>query len=134
MKYGDIIKLNGILGKVVTGDKKFYFHPINYGNYYCSDLEEITDDTIEQTTNEEKIKFIEDTYVWGSVVKTHCIGEYQIIEYLDRNNEVSYNPYINFEDNGCSYSSLDAALIGVIARNKIEVNSANHAIGFIFKM
>jgi hypothetical protein len=142
MKYGDIVKLNGILGDVVTGDNAFYFRPVNYGSYYCSDLQEITDDIleqltcdiIEQATFDEKVKFIEESFSWGKVIKTHNIGEYQIIEYVDKENQILFHIYINFKDNGCSYKSLDAALIGVITQNKIEVNAARHATNFIFKM
>lgn len=45
----------------------------------------------------------------------HCIGEYQIVEYIDKkNSKKHYHGYINYNDTNCSYSSLDSALIGCI--------------------
>lgn len=135
MKYGEIVKYNGELGKLVTEDKKFYFLPVNYGGYYCSNLEEVTENNIEETTIEEKIHFNEMEFSWGTVVKTHCIGKYQIIEYKDdRDNSICYSIYINFKGIGCSYNTLDTALIGVIAHNSLEVNTAHYATSFILKM
>ena len=83
MKYGDIVVYNGVIGKVVTdydNKENFKFLPCNYGSYYSSDLETITDDDVREATHEEKIELISKEYTWGDVVKVHCIGEYQIVE------------------------------------------------------
>jgi len=133
MKYGDIVKFNGVLGEVVTGGDKFFFRPVKYGQYSCRDLQEITVDTVEPATFEEKVHFIEQEFGWGRVIKTHVIGNYQIIEYNDQE-KTRFNPFINFKNCHTSFISLDNALIGVIAENSIEKNEARYAITFILKM
>jgi len=134
MKYGEIVKYNNELGELVTDDGKFYFHPVNYGSYYCSNLDEVTEKDIQETTTEEKIDYIEMEYTWGTVIKTHCIGEYQIIEEEDEKGEKGYHAYINFKDTNSTYETLDNALIGVIAEKHLEVNAARYATSFILKM
>ncbi len=133
MEYGQIVKFNGGLGEVVTDNGKFYFLPVNYGQYTCSRLEEITDATVEPATFEEKIRFIEYDFGWGTVVKTHTIGEYQIIEYV--NKEIHhFSSYVNFKSCHTSNSSLEAALINAISINSIEVNEARYATTCILRI
>lgn len=58
---------------------------------------------------------IEKEFTWGNVIKIHYIGEYQIVEYIDkRDKKTFYHGYINYSDINRSYSSLDSALIGCI--------------------
>jgi len=133
MNYGDIVSFNGALGEVVTGDKRFFFHPVNYGQYNCYNLQEITADTVKPATFEEKVHYIELEFDWGQVIKTHIIGNYQIIE-STHEGKIRFLPYINFKNCHTSFSSLDNALIGVIAENSIEKNEARYAITFILKM
>lgn len=115
MKIGDIVKYKDNLGKVVTAylNKDILkFLPCNFGRYSSDELDTVTFDDLKETTFEEKIKFIETEYHWGKVIKTHCIGDYQIIE--DDNNE--FHLYIEFKDTCVSYPSIDTALIGGICR------------------
>lgn len=118
MKYGDIIVYNGVIGKVVTdydNEENFKFLPCNYGSYYSSDLETITDNDVREATHEEKVELISKEYAWGEVVKVHCIGEYQIVEAIGkRDGEVQWHGYINYSDTNTGYSSLDSALVGCI--------------------
>ena len=135
MEYDQIVKSNGVLGRVVTGDNKFYFHPAEKrGNYSCSQLDRITEETVEPITFEEKIQCIEQEFHWGSVIKTHDIGEYQIIEYIGNKGLVCFSPYVNFKCCHTSYTSLDIALIGVITGNSLEVNDARYATTCILRI
>lgn len=140
MKYGDIVKLNGKLGKLVTNKKDgvehFYFHPIGYGNYYIDDLIEVTEETIVNANTEEKIKYIEDEFNWGNIIQTiHIpVSNIQIIEYMDRHskNKVSYHVYIDFRDTNTSYETMDSALVGAIGY-KYEGGNGK-AAGYFMKM
>ena len=118
MKYGDIVVYNGVIGKVVTDyDNKdiFKFLPCNYGRYYSSELDTITEENTRKATHEEKIELITKEYTWGDVVNVHCIGEYQIVEAIGkRDKETQWHGYINYRDTNTSYSSLDSALVGCI--------------------
>ena len=136
MKYGDIVRYKGKLGELVTDDKKnFLFHPVKHGRYSYSELDVVTENDIEVASFDDCISYIEQDFVWGEVVKTHCIGEYQIIEYKPkREDTISYHGYINFKDTNTSNNSLDSALISLITRNKLEVNEARWASVFISKM
>ena len=61
------------------------------------------------------MELIEKEFTWGNVIKIHCIGEYQIVEYIDkRDKKIYYHGYINYSDTNCAYLSLDSALIGCI--------------------
>ena len=61
------------------------------------------------------MELIEKEFTWGNVIKIHCIGEYQIVEYIDkRDKKTYYHGYINYIDTNHSYLSLDSALIGCI--------------------
>ena len=133
MKHGQIVKFNGELGEAVTDNNRFYFHPVNYGNYTCSNLQEITEETIEPITFDEKILYIQRNFKWGPVVKTHTIGEYQIIEYIS-NDVVRFYTYINFNSCNTSYTSLDAALIGVIATNGLDAYESRYATTCILRI
>jgi hypothetical protein len=55
-----------------------------------------------------------DEFVWGNVVKNHAVGEYNIIEFV-RDGEHLFHAYIGGKDTNHSFTSLDAALVGVIA-------------------
>ncbi|MDF2950556.1 MAG: hypothetical protein K0S18_139 [Anaerocolumna sp.] len=137
MKYGDIVKYKGQLGELVTDDKKnFLFHPVKFGNYYYNQLDIVTENDIEVANFDEHISYIEQEFVWGEVIKTHCIGEYQIMEFKPEHKEdaISYHGYINFEDTNTTHCSIESALISLIARNKLEVNEARYAELFINKM
>jgi len=117
MKYGDIVVYDNEIGKVVTAidENDFRFLPCNRGICSFSSLDMITEETIRETTHEEKIGLITKEYTWGEVIKVHCIGEYQIVEAIrERGGETHFHGYINYRDTNTSYSSLDSALVGCI--------------------
>lgn len=115
MKYGDIVVYKNQIGTVVKSENDFKFHPCNYGSCYFSELNTITDEDVREATHEEKLELIEKEFTWGNVIKIHCIGEYQIVEYMNkRDYGTYYHIYINYMDLSHSYSSLDAALVGCV--------------------
>jgi hypothetical protein len=70
-----------------------------------------------QMTREEA-----DMFCWGRVVAVHRIGEYEIIEYLDRLRDgctilktVGTEHLFHVNSHGCSCTSLDEALVSCIA-------------------
>jgi hypothetical protein len=131
MKYGDIIKFNGKLGEVVTDDKNnFLFHPAGFGSYYYNQLQVITEGDITETTQEEKIEYLKQEFVWGEIINTYIIGEYVIFEFIEsytlknEGKEVRhFHAYINYKDISISYNSLDYCLIGTIAYKYDGANS-----------
>lgn len=75
-------------------------------------------------------------YFGGAVVAVHRIGEYAILEYLDRDYRGGSNPnygkltgehtfstFINECSTSHGYNSLDAALVGVIAFKRDGCNT-----------
>lgn len=123
MKYGDIVTLNGKLGKLVThkndGVEHFYFHPVGYGSYHIYELTEVTEEMIVYASTEEKIKYIEGEFVWGNIIQTVYIpvSNIQIIEFIEKhskNKEIRYHVYIDFCDTNTSYETMDSALVGAI--------------------
>ena len=134
MEYDQIVNFNGEIGKVVTDEGKFYFLPVRYGSYSCSNLEEITDEVVAPASFEEKIQYIRQNFSWGDVIQVHIIGEYQIIEHMDTDGVIRFHPYINFRDYHNTYSSLDIALIGIITGNSLEVNEARYATTCILRI
>lgn len=135
MEYGQIVKFNGVLGRAVKEDDKFYFLPaLKTGNYSYSQLDRITDETIEPITLGSKVLCIEQEFNWGPILKTHVIGEYQIIEYMDKDDTIRFHPYLNFKSSHAAYTSLDTALIGIIAANNLEVNEARYATNCILRI
>ena len=117
MKYGDIVVYKDKIGKVVTtyGKKdECRFLPCNYGRYYSEKLDVITDETVRAATHDEKLELIREEYTWGTVKDIHCIGDYQIVEAIDKKGKTHFHGYINYGDINISYSSLDSALIGMV--------------------
>ena len=115
MKYGDIVVYNNQIEKVVKSENDFKFKPCNRGCCSFSLLDTITDNDIREATHDEKLELIEKEFAWGNVFQIHCIGEYQIVEYIDKkDNKTYYHGYINYSDTNHSYSSLDSALIGCV--------------------
>lgn len=134
MKYGDIVIYKDEVGKVVdtygkTGEYRFL--PCNYGTYYSEELDVICEDDIREATHEEKRSLLSKEYHWGHVIDVHCIGEYQIIESV-KSGTKHWHGYINYKDTNHSYSSLDSALIGCIARKHEGANGKAHE--YFYKM
>lgn len=133
----NIIKYNGQLGSIVNdyNNKEVKrFLPCRYGSYHSKDLEIINFDKVEETSFEEQIKYIEKQYNWGQVIETHTIGEYQIIEAVEKgsNSKRLFSAYLNFKSISCSYYSLDEALVGLLAYKYDGCNS--RADGYFCKM
>jgi hypothetical protein len=67
----------------------------------------------------------------GTVIAVHSIGEYDFVEYLskpasnatDKTRRIAFSTYIGGERTSRSYSSLDEALVGVIARKYDGLNT-----------
>lgn len=115
MKYGDIVVYKNQIGTVVKSENDFKFHPCDYRSCFFSELSTITDDDVREATHDEKLELIEREFAWGSVIKIHCIGEYQVVEYVHKKkNKTYYHGYIHYRNTNHSYLSLDSALIGCI--------------------
>lgn len=115
MKYGNIVVYKNQIGTVVKSENDFKFHPCNRGCCSFNLLDTITDEDVREATHDEKLELIEKEFTWGNVIAIHCIGEYQIIEYIHKKeNKTYYHGYINYSDTNYSYLSLDSALIGCI--------------------
>ena len=115
-----------MLGKVIKSiSKGIRFLPSNYGSYRPEDLEEISDipyDMI-KTDHKEKVEYLVENFNWGEVKEVHCIGEYQILEYVDSEAVDQFHPYIDYDATNNSFPSLDEALIGCIVFKKVGKNS-----------
>ena len=120
LKYGEIIVANGNIGTLIITGNDFRFLPCDYGYYYTEKLEVIKD--FREASQEEKIKHIETEFSWGKIIKTHVIGDYQIIE-CERNEDILFHNYRNFKDDSCAFNTLDQALIGCIVFSSQGYNS-----------
>lgn len=133
-----VIKLNdGIVGKVLIGSYDEtkgieLFYPAKQGRYSESELDQLKDLEFTEGTEEDYISYIEQDYSFGEVIKTHTIGEYQIIESVREDGEKHFSPYINYERTAMSYMSLDQAITGMICYKYDGANS--QANKFLWKM
>lgn len=132
-----VVKNDGTIGKVIIGEYdetegKELFYPVNYGTYYESELELLSEIEYKEGETKDYITYIEVALVWGKIIKTHIIGEYQIIEYINNDNEKCFNPYINYNNTSHSYDSLETAITGAIAYKYDGSNS--QANKFFWKM
>ena len=133
-----IVKNDGTIGRVIIGTRdeiknKELFYPINYGTYYESSLELLSNIKYKEGTEKEYIEYVEKEFSWGKVIKTHIIENYQIIENINKdNNEKNYHTYLNYIDTNKSYKSLEKAIVGGIVYNYDGMNS--QADKFFWKM
>lgn len=143
IKISDIILYNGELGKVISGETKddLLFHPMNFGTYYYNQhdlqIQKIELEKVKEPSLNDKIKFIENDCKWlGTIVQTHCIGEFQFVEYIcNIGSDIGkhhFSACINFEETSRSYRSLESAMIGTIAYKYDGANS--QAGGYFEKM
>lgn len=84
-----------------------------------------------------------DAFSWGPIVAIHEAGPYAVVEYLDdRSNFASaddwvdhgrtvYAAFVDGHDTSTSFSTLDEALLFLIARRNTEVNQARHVARFL---
>lgn len=76
-------------------------------------------------------------FPWGEIVKTHEIGEYQIVEYIGGEawrstaGKTMFDPYVNGEPVRVAHFSLDDALIGAIAHKRGETRGT---AAYVFDM
>lgn len=133
-----VVKLNNdIVGKVIIGQYDEtkgieLFYPAKQGCYNESSLQQLKDLKYTEGTEEDYISYIEQDFSFGEVVKTHVIGEYQIIESIKEDGEKHFSPYINYDRIRMSYASLDQAITGVICYKYDGANS--QANKFLWKM
>lgn len=77
-------------------------------------------------------------FVWGDVRKIHEIGRYQIVECLndlagpDGVRPTTYHPYIEGQDAGTSYPSLDDAILGALCQAHGDLRAYNYARSVVF--
>lgn len=132
---GEIIKVNGVLGKVYNYDKKCgtRFHPVNYGSYYMDRLPEVTE--FEETSHEDKISFLVQEFVWGDIINVHSVGDFLIFEYTRKNRteeEILFHGYTKYKDSNHSWETLDQSLVGLIGLKYDGLNS--RAASYFYKM
>jgi hypothetical protein len=133
-----VVKLNdGTIGKVITGqyDKTKgveLFYPARQGCYNEAELQQLNNLEYTEGIQEDYISYIEQDYSFGDVIKTHIIGEYQIIESVKEDGEKHFSPYINYDRIRMSYATLDQAITGVICYKYDGANS--QANKFLWKM
>ena len=120
--YGMIIIMNKNLGKLVYNKETPKFLPINYGRYYTQELEDAVD--YREATFDEKCEYIKKDFSWGTVLNIYPISNYQIIEYKDEEGDIFFHPYIEFEDENCTFKTLDQALIGCVVFKNVGKNSS----------
>jgi len=138
--YHAIVKHENQLGQLVKGENQdLLFHPAGFGRYSYSELTIATEENIEETTHDEKVKYLKQDFSWGEIIKVHSIGEYVIFEYIngyDLKNEgitnICFHAYINYRNISVSYDSLDSCLVGTIAYKFDGANS--QAAGYFEKM
>jgi hypothetical protein len=77
------------------------------------------------TTDLVTIKERPDLFTWGQILKLHTVGDFTVVEYLDRKvlsfpQRTLFHAYHKHNDLHSSHESLEAALIYCIARKKID--------------
>lgn len=128
-----VVKLNdGTIGKVFTRDNVEIFVPANERSYSESQIEELQKLTYTEGTEQDYISYIEQDFHFGKVIKTHTIGEYQIIEYINDDGEVRFTAYINYKEMCKAFPSLDETLTDVICYKYDGANS--QANDYLWKM
>lgn len=132
MKVGDIVVYKEKIGHVVTSDGKFKFFPCNQGHCQFRFLDTITETDIREATHEEKLELLTEAFNLGRVVRFHCIGEYQVAEYVDNQNQTSWYGYVDYHPTNEISSTLDAALICCIGYKHEGVN--NRSARYICRM
>jgi|GEM_PF-1288541 len=129
----DIVVLYGTIGKVIITkhkEKHMMFIPAGTNGSSMSILQEYLIGNIRHATQEEKIKYIEIEHniYWHTAIQTHVIGDYQIIQDI----RGLFNPYINFISTNKVYTSIEAAMIGVLCHKLIGADETLSK--YIFKI
>ena len=140
LENGKIITCNGIIGTAIqyTDEKDkgiFRFSSIENKPSWMKSKEEFPiitkKDTIEDADDYQKELWLLSECEWlGQPITAHKIGEYQIVEYKNREtNEHNFTTFINYKSLSHSYNTLDAAIAGCIA---YKYEGCNHAADMYF--
>lgn len=144
MEVKEIVKYKGVLGQLVRGEKQdLLFHPVNFGRYYYSQLDTVTENDLEETTFDEKVEYLKKEFSWGDVLEVHSIGDYIIFKYkekksnhisneaYEKENNIFYHTYTKFKDDSKGYPTLDQAIIGMVSS---KYDGSDRAFGYICRM
>lgn len=93
----------------------------------------------EQLSLDDAKHYLASGYVWGKVKAVHVIGDYQIVEYHPRNcgrgnrgidyETTHFHPYIDWIDTNRSYTTLEEAMVGMVAY-RFDGNNSQAAMYF----
>ena len=65
---------------------------------------------------------------WGRIERMHSVGKYKIAEYFAKTDGVRlFHGWIDGKDTHESWGTVEEALIGMLARDRLEVNHARHS-------
>lgn len=53
-------------------------------------------------------------FTWGSLIEIHHIGDYHVVEFLEKDNAPGFFPYVNGEHFSRSFPTMDEALSAAI--------------------
>jgi len=95
-------------------------------------MKNINDITNPRTTDLDKLKNGA-RFTWGELVKIHEIGEYAVVEAIDKEDKLPcFHSYVAGRSCSHAYPTLDAALAGCIAYKHEGLN--HRADGYFIKM
>jgi len=102
-----------------------YYNRYIKGKYKSAKYSKLLKEEKKKLTTDFQIDVAEGNDFWlGHVVNTHQIGQYQFLEWWDKNlSKSQFSVYINEKSTGQSYPSLETAMIGAICLNKNMYNS-----------
>lgn len=137
LKSGTIVKHENQLGKIIKDKDRLLFAPV--GQYVRSyeDLKEVTEENAKEVNSIERIEYMKKDFSWGEVTKVHTVGEYIIFEFIsgyelkeEGKTVIMFHAYINYQNIGVSYHSLDSCIVGTIA---YKYDGANSQAGKFFE-
>jgi hypothetical protein len=113
------------------------FLPAEQRCYDETELDKLSDLEYIEATIEDCISYLEQDFSWGEVLNIHTIGEYQIVEYSQFNEdenktEIWFEAYRNYERSHYTADTLEKAITGAICCKYDGVNS--QANKFLWKM
>ena len=129
----NIVRHNGVLGKIHRvlrdGEEAYIFQPYFKRRYDSNedDVYQLSD--FEPTDAQEQLEYIKKTFSSGPVIGAANISDFQIVHYLDYDNEECFAIYVDFVDAHVSTHSLDYALIEALA---IKYDGCNSQAGVMF--
>lgn len=127
LKNKEIVVYKGEIGTVhrFTDEKCFRFASLKNKPSYMKNKEVfpiVDPDEVREANIDEKDQWLLSETKWlGEPIKVHKIGDYQIVEYDDRDNdgkltgEHCFTTYIDYKSCGYSYGGLDESIVGCIA-------------------